>query len=440
MGLAHPSRAGDAVIVRWLVLGLLAAGSAALRALAPAPGPGIELLSLGLILLAGLLAGDLAERLRLPRVTGYLAVGMGLGPSLFGIVPAVDVARLRPFEEIALGLIALTAGGEFSTRIIRSRWKLLAAVTATHAAVIAAVVGGIVWVALGRFPLLGPLGEGGRNAVALLVGVVAVAVSPATTIAVITETRARGDLVDGVLGITILKDLVLLLLFSVASGLALGWTGGHAAGGLGGLAVHVGLSLAAGAALGVGLGAYMRWVGRHTELLVVALALLATEIGSGAALEPLLLCMAAGFTARNLFPSAAEPFLHALERASPPLYIVFFALVGAGLPLDVLLAVGPAALGLAALRLLVVVAATWLPAAAVGGPRVFRRYGWTGFVAQAGLSLGLAARIETDMPGFGRVLSTLIIGTIVINQLAGPVLWRWGLAAAGETGAAAPEA
>ncbi len=420
--------------VRWIVLAFLAAGTALLRSLAPVPGA--ELLSLGLILLAGLLAGDLAERIRLPRVTGYLAVGMGLGPSLLGIVPGADVVRLRSFEEIALGLIALTAGGEFSTRIIRSRWKLLVAVTGTHAAVIAAVVGGIVWAALGRFPFLGPLEPGARSAVALLVGVVAVAVSPATTIAVITETRARGDLVDGVLGITILKDLVLLLLFSVASGLAFRWTGGQAPGGLGGLAMHVGLSLVAGGALGVGLGAYMRWVGRHTELLVVALALLATEIGAGGTLEPLLVCMAAGFTARNLFPSAAEPFLHALERASPPLYIVFFALVGAGLPLDVLVAVGPAALGLAVVRLLVVMAATWLPAVAVGGSPVFRRYGWTGFVAQAGLSLGLAARIGTEMPGFGRVLSTLIIGAIVINQLAGPILWRWGLVAAGEAGTA----
>jgi len=424
------------VIVRWLLLAVIAGSTAVLRLLSAGTGSGPELLSLGLILLAGLLAGDLAESVRLPRVTGYLLVGMVLGPSVLGVVPAADVERLRIFEELALGLIALTAGGEFSTRIIRSRWRLLTAVTAAHAAVIVMIVGGIVWIVLGRFPLLGPLDGGARNAIALLVGVVAVAVSPATTIAVITEMRAKGDLVDGVLGITILKDLVLLLLFSVASGLAFRWTGAEAPPGLGDLTAHVTLSLGAGAILGVGLGSYMHRIGRHTELLVVALALLATKIGSGAALEPLLVCMAAGFTARNLYPSAAEPFLEALERASPPLYIVFFALIGAALPLDVLLAVGPAALGLAILRLVVVAVSTWLPAVAVNGPPVFRRYAWTGFVAQAGLSLGLAARIGTDVPGCGLTLSTLLIGTIVINQLAGPILWRWGLVSAGEAGAA----
>ncbi len=422
--------------LRWILVALLAGGTAALRAAAPASGSGPELLSLGLILLTGLLAGDLARSIRLPRVTGYLAVGMLFGPSLLDVVPRDDVGRLRIFEDVTLGLIALTAGGEFSWRVVRSRWRLLGAVTLAHVVAMAVGIGVLTWYALGIFPILGPLGPGQRAAAALLLGVIAVAKSPATTIAVITEMEARGELVDGVLGVTILKDLVLILAFAVATRLAAGWVGVEGGVSVGSVAAEAGLSLTAGVVLGIALGLAIRWIGRHAELLVVALALLTAEVGNGAHIEPLLLCMAAGFTARNLFPSEAGPFLEALERASPPLYIVFFALVGAGLPLSVLAAVGPAAAILAGFRLVGLVGFTWLPAVLTGAPPAFRRWGWTGFVAQAGLSLGLAARIRDDMPGFGPTLATLIVGAIVINQLVGPVLWRWGLVASGEAGRA----
>lgn len=422
--------------LRWLLAAAVTAVGATLRLLAPGDPGGVELVSLGVLLVGGLLAGDLAERVRLPRVTGYLVVGMALGPSLLGVVPMEDVHRLSLFEEVALGLIALTAGGEFSWKVVRSRWRLLTGVTLAHTLGLGSLVAGLAWLGLGWSPFLGPLSEGARAAAALLLGVIAVAKSPATTIAVITETRARGPLVDAVLGVTILKDLVLLLLFAVASGLAHRWVGsGAARGGVGALLVDVTLSLGLGVLVGAGLGAYLRWVGRHAELLLVALALLAAEVGTGTHLEPLLLCMAAGFTARNLFPAAAEPFLQALEKASPPLYVIFFALVGAALPLGVLLAVGPAALLLAGTRLAGIWAFTRLPAAVHRAPASFQRWGWTGFVAQAGLSLGLASRVRSEMPGFGEVLATLVVGAVVINQLVGPVLWRWGLTASGEAGA-----
>jgi hypothetical protein len=60
------------------------------------------------------------------------------------------------------------------------------------------------------------------------------------------------------------------------------------------------------------------------------------------------------------------------------------------------------------------------------------RYGWMGFVAQAGLSLGLAARIQRELPGFGATVATLVIAAVVVNQLLGPVLWERALRASGE--------
>jgi len=77
---------------------------------------------------------------------------------------------------------------------------------------------------------------------------------------------------------------------------------------------------------------------------------------------------------------------------------------------------------------------TGLPASMAGSGAAMIRYGWMGFVAQAGLSLGLAARIQREVPGIGPAVATLVVAAVVINQLIGPVLWERAIVASGERG------
>ncbi len=418
--------------MRWVFVAVLAALAWVFRTVGGEvvdDPSGSALLALGCLLVGGLFAGELAARLRLPRVTGYLVLGMLGGPSVTGLATTGDLGALHLFEELALGLIALTAGGEF--RLRGGRLGTVVAISATHLLVIPAVVGGVVVGILLIWPVLGPLHPGEIVAAAALLGVIAAAKSPATTIAVITELRARGSLVDTVLGVTVLKDLLILLVFTSVYSLAQSWAVATpvSLAALHDVGVEILASLAVGAVLGALLGTYLRAVGRHAELAVLLLALVATQIGP---LEHLLVCMAAGVTVRNLFPREASQFLEALERSSPPVYVVFFGLVGAGLALGSLARLWLAALVYALVRLGAIWLATGAPAALSRAPRPVVRDGWMGFVAQAGLSLGLAARVARDLPGFGREVATLVVAAVVLNQLIGPVLWAWALRRNGE--------
>lgn len=394
------------------------------------------LLAAGYLILGGALAGELAVRLRLPKITGYLVLGILFGPYALGLETSGDASFLTLFEELALGLIALTAGGEFRVDGLRARLRPLLAITGAHVVGIFVLVSGVCWLVLRWVPFLGPLTPVQVTAAASLLGVIAVAKSPATTIAVITELRARGEVTDTVLGVTILKDLLILLLFTVVSSFAISisaaqpvdWSVVAAA------ALRVVSSLAAGIVLGALFGVYVVKVGRHLPLLVVLLALVSVELGEGAALEHLLVCMAAGFVIRNAFPRGAGGFLDALERASPPIYVLFFGLVGAGLDLATLRLVWLPALGFVAVRLLAVWWLTRAPARAAGSSDHVVHYAWMGFVAQAGLSLGLAARIQRELPGFGAAVATLVVAAVVVNQLIGPVMWKHALQISGEAG------
>jgi Kef-type K+ transport system membrane component KefB len=394
---------------------------------------GSAMLALGALIIGGYLAGHAAVRWRLPRVTGYLVLGLAAGPYALGLETLADARFLRLFEELALGLIALTAGGEFRLEGLGRRLKPLLFITGSHLLILPAV-GLVMWLLFGTGLGVGPLSGPERLAAAALLGVIAVAVSPSTTIAVITELRARGDLVDTVLGVTILKDLLILLLFTWVNVLAHAWVEGTPVGLgiLSGVGVEILLSLAVGGVMGAGLAVFMARVGRHVPLAVIALALVSVELSRTAHLEHLLVCMAAGFVVRNGFAGEARTFLDALETSSPPIYIVFFALVGAGLDLRIFALMWIPALVMVGARLAATAAATAAAAALSGAPPPVRRLGWMGFVAQAGLSLGLAARIQRENPDFGTTVATIIVAAVVLNQLIGPVLWAHALRRAGE--------
>jgi len=426
--------------MRWFFFLMLAAFSWAARLIGtqgvddPA---GSALLALGCLIVGGVLAGELAVRLRLPKITGYLILGMAAGPHALGLETARDADLLRLFEELALGLIALTAGGEFRLTVIRDRLRPLLAITAAHTCGILLLVGSALWFLLGVVGFLGPVSPAEALAAVALLGVIAVAKSPSTTIAVITDLRARGELVETVVGVTILKDLVILLLFTIVNALALSWVNGStiSLGGLAHVAGEILLSLIVGGCLGAVLGLFIAKVDRLVPLTVLLLALASAELGRGSVLEHLLVCMAAGFAARNLYPQAAGRFLDALEKSSTPVYVVFFALVGAGLDLRIFAAVWMPALAYVVVRMVAVWAMTWAPARATGAGEAVTRWGWMGFVAQAGLSLGLAARIQREFADFGSTIATLIVAAVVVNQLVGPVLWERAIRAAGEDGA-----
>jgi len=169
---------------------------------------GSALLSLGCLIIGGVLAGEAAAKIRFPRITGYLLLGMAAGPHALGLETVRDAELLRLFEEVALGLIALTAGGEFRIAVVRRRLRPLLAITTAHTLGIFLFVSVALWVLLRIVPFLGAVTPAEAASAVALLGVIAVAVSPSTTIAVITELRARGEMVETVLGVTIVKDFV----------------------------------------------------------------------------------------------------------------------------------------------------------------------------------------------------------------------------------------
>lgn len=397
--------------------------------------PARAALVFGFLLLQGFLVGEILARWSIPRISGYLVVGMIAGPSVLGVVDSAVIGHMRLIDDLALALIAFTAGAELRTSRLRARARSILSITLTQTLLVFIASAAALWFLRARLDLFPGLSQIQFLALISILGLVATATSPSTAVAVIVEARARGDITDTVLGCTVLKDIVVLVGFSFVFALGVPLFSSSAAD----VAAHsmwtalldVALSLVAGALFGLLMILYLRFVRREKILFVLAAAFLTISLARTFQLDHLLLSVCAGFVVGN-FSRHGQSLLEGLEGAGAPVFLIFFCLAGAGLDLSVFSTLWPVALVYVAVRGVSTWASTGLGAllARDRGPTL--KLGWTGFIGQAGVSLGLAAVVKKAIPGVGATVSDLVVGAIVINQLVGPLLFRWALLRSGE--------
>lgn len=406
----------------------------------PGPGPGSATLFLGFLLLTSYLAGGVARSVALPRITGYLVLGIVVGPYALGTLSTEVVAEFRLVNGVALALIALSAGGELRIKSLRERMRSIGVITLFQIVFMFSLVAASVILARGAIDFLQGESAAVVLAVALLFGLVAVAKSPATTIAVITEEKATGIFTDTVLGITVVKDVIILVLIAVLIPLAatiVDPSSGFSFQAVWNILLGILGSLAVGVVLGWLVTQYLRRIRAYRILFVLGTAFLAVYLGEAFGLEYILIAMAAGFYVQN-FSRQGRRLLHALEANSLPVYALFFALAGADLDFTVLKTAWLIASALILTRLAALWVSTNLAARVVKDPPAIRRHAWMGFVAQAGVTLGIANLIREDFPVWGGSVATVIIAMIAVNQILGPPAFRWALVTSGESYAQAP--
>lgn len=150
----------------------------------------------GVVLLGGLLSGELARRvLALPRTTGFVVFGLLIGQSGLGWVTPLHIEGAQLFVDLALGLILFELGylvpvASLSLLLLRLRAALL-----ISAGVFAGVAG-----------LLYGLGFALPSA--LLAATLCVATSPAITIATTADVGARGERTDLLLTLVALNGAI----------------------------------------------------------------------------------------------------------------------------------------------------------------------------------------------------------------------------------------
>jgi len=341
------------------------------------------MLALGFVVLASYTIGGLAGQIRLPHITGYLIAGLVFGPSLakalsgLGLPPPFDkgilndevIEQLSLFDTLAVALIAITAGGELKLESLRKGLRVISSVLAAQIVFIGGLITGLMWLISGVVPIISLPGlEGLPMAASLAVGAVvasvSLATSPAATIAVIMESRAKGPMARNVLSVVVLKDVVVVMAFAVAQVFVAQQIGVTAMeSGIGSYLVrHILVSILFGAVVVGGLMAlYIRFVNQELLIFIVGVVYLVAFITDQLGWDPVLVFLAAGFGVSN-FSKTGHRLIGTVERLSLPVYVVFFTLAGAKLHLDQLRQVALFAVALVSVRAFAIYAGTNLGA------------------------------------------------------------------------------
>jgi Kef-type K+ transport system membrane component KefB len=395
----------------------------------PADTPREQLtILMGFVLLAASVAGTMATRVQLPRITGFLVVGILVGPSVLALVPPGALDALRLIDEFALALIAMMAGGELKIKALRPAAKTIAFTTL---AVVGVVWVGmtLVFVPMGYFlPFLEEVGLPGILALGCLLGIWAANSSPDLTVAVIEETGARGALTDVILGVTIVKDVVVIVLFTLVLALVrpvLGEGGGEE-GVLLGLGREVGGALVLGAVLGWAFSQYLGKEGRQPPYATFIFAYLMVVMAEMLHVELLLTGVAAGFVIENL-SEAGDEMIQGIESVAVVIFAFFFTIAGAALDLQSIGLFWAAALVLFSARTFLTFWGASVGTRWARAPVLVRSRTWKGLLSQGGVTLGLLLVLQESLPEIGDGVVALGMAIIIGNILGGPILLKRAL-------------
>ena len=374
---------------------------------------------LGIAMVAGLVLSRVVKKLRLPNVTGYLIAGLLIGPCVLGLVPQAALDKLNIITTIALGFIAFSIGGEFKLSSIRSIGKNVIIITLFQSIMAAALVDIVLCLC------------GFNVSESIILGAIATATAPAATLMVVRQYKAKGELTNTLLPVVAMDDAVGLIVFAVSSAIADTLASGvqpsvytMAVAPL----IEIALSLLSGGLLGFLISLSMRFFHSRANKMCICIAgvVLGVAIAQQFGLSDLLVCMSVGAVFANLRNDALE-VMDVCDGWTPPLFMLFFVISGAELDVGALPTVGLLGVLYIVVRSFGKYFGAYLGSVVVKASPNIRKYLGITLLPQAGVAIGMAQMVLTQLPQFGARIQAVVLSATLIYELVGPVATKIAL-------------
>lgn len=381
-------------------------------------------LYLALALFLALIAGKIVKQIKMPNVTGYLIMGLLVGPYCFNLIPLDMIETFSFIPEIALGFIAFSIGAEFKLSYLKKVGKS-PIIIAFLEAVMAVIFVDVILIATGHdIPF------------SLVLGAIAAATAPAATLMVVKQYKAKGPVTETLLPVVAIDDAAALMCYGLSVAIAKAITSNGQASIITTITkpiVEILGALAVGAVLGIIFSFLVRWYTGRGNRLAITFAMIFLCIGVCDSLEwsALLGCMAMSAVLVNT-SSESEMVFNQTDRVTPPIFMLFFFLSGAELDMRVIPTVGVIGILYIISRVLGKAFGASLGAKLThAAPTVQKYLGFT-LIPQAGVAIGLATTSMTIVPEYGQMIRTVILCGTVIYELTGPIITKLALKKAGE--------
>ncbi|QDT58034.1 potassium/proton antiporter [Stieleria bergensis] len=379
--------------------------------------------TLGLLLAASLAAGVLADLVHLPKVTAYLLVGLLVGPSALNLVEAEHVDLFEPLLQLAMALVLFNLGCEFTFSKVRR--------IARHCLPISIAEIGFTTGAVALCLMI----FGASLPKSILLGCLAVATAPATTILVLKEFRSEGPVTESTGFLVALNNFACIVMFEIALFVTTASQDISAFSALQNfgqlmldIAGSIFLGIAGGLVISYGCGflAMKRWL-----VLLVAAVTFLHGVDESFDIPYMLTFLMMGVTVANT-SDYKQKIVDELDHLSGLMAVLFFVVHGTHLDAQAFLAVGL----LGGIYIAARMGGKWLgvyvAAKMTRQPKELRRWGGSCLFSQAGAAIGLSTIAAHRMPELGGEIQTIILGSVVVFEIIGPLFIRKALLETGE--------
>ncbi|MBN2893519.1 MAG: cation:proton antiporter [Bacteroidales bacterium] len=400
----------------------------------------------GIIVTASNQLAQVFQKIKLPLITGFIVIGVLAGPYVLKMLPK-NLGELDFITDISLGFIAFAAGAEMYLKEIKDRSRHIAIMTTSQIAITFLVSIVLLYFFIDFIPFAENFSQKVTFAFILLTATIFIAPSIATVISMVGELRANGPFTKTAVGVSVFKDILLIILFSITfsvsdmlvSGATLHWYE----------IFVVLLDLLLSILIGVIYGLIYKIVfkikkpfqieillflivGWSTFLLSDLVKYLTNHyLGFSIHLEAILIGITASFYLIN-YSNFRLNVQRLVEKVGPYIYVAFFTLVGAALSLDALFKYWLIALVFFALRLILIFGSSVVGSLISKDSVKETLLSWTPHIAQAGISLGLITIVVSSFDVFGEEFAAILVAVIVLNQFIGPPLMKFAIMKIGE--------
>lgn len=400
------------------------------------------ILSIGILIFIGYIAGELAEKVKLPKISGYILAGILLNPDLSGIMSSQFVDHTNPLLSISLSVITFSIGGSLSAEKLRTTGSKILTLTVMECVFAFLSVFLFMFFTLYFFIHIFD-SVYVIIAISLVLASLAAPTDPSATLAVIHEYKAKGEVSSSMMEIAAFDDIVGIIIYTLVTAFAaffLGKSDIELSKTFLDLGVDIGGALIVGGLVGFLFYLIIKIFKKQEEgtliVLTLGLILLSYGIADYFGFESLLATIALGAVVVNFNPLSDKIF-KLIERYTDELiFVVFFTL--SGMQLSISSITGSYALIFIYIiaRIIGKFSGIYSGAKITKSDSKIMKYTAGGLIPQGGIVIGLALLLAKD-PVFketGSIIMGVVIGAALIHEIIGPIISRFSLKKAGELG------
>jgi len=400
--------------------------------------------NVALLLTLGIIGGKIAHDFKLPKVTGYIIIGMIFGPSGLNFLTEEALYSFKIFKILALGFIGFNIGMELNFISMKKTGK--------HALLIALAQAMLTFILVASVVYL--LADSYKMTYALIFGAIATVTTPAPIIACMKSYNIKGKLANLICPIVALDDIIGIILFALVLPVSI-YLAGHVGEVISfttlmvGPLLEIGFSIFIGSLIGLVLVFILRQFrkGDNVSIMMILIIGLFIGIAIGDSLQAsaILLPLTIGVFVVN---GLDQEFLVKVKKTSDyitmPLLLVFFTISGAGLDIALLPSLGMLGLGYILVRIIGKVIGTYFASRALKEGNEVSRYMGIALIPQGGVAIDMAILAEarflqlyatsgnSDFEVIATTILSIILAATVIYKVFGEIIVKWAFGKAGE--------